>query len=119
MSTVEETFTISGLVSGPDGEPLEGIGIWAWQAQGETGESAETGADGTFLVRVPRGSFTLDVYADLGAGCTFVGWYDEAGGLATERGRAATVAPDDAGVEGIAIRLPGDPGRLPFIEWCS
>ena len=119
MSHVGETFTISGLVSGPDGEPLEGIGVWAWQAQGETGESAETGADGTFLVRVPRGSFTLDVYADLGAGCTFVGWYDGAGGLATERSRAATVALDDAGVEGIEIRLPDDPGRLPFIEWCS
>ena len=118
LSNLEDLFIISGLISGPDGEPLEGIGIWAWQDDNKNGAAA-TEADGTFLIRVPEGSFTLDVYTDFNAGCTFVGWYDGAGGLAAERSGAATVVLKYASVEGIEIRLPDYPDRLPFIEWCS
>ena len=118
-SLVEDRYRIEGVVLGPTGEPLEGIGIWAWQGKRENSGSGETEPDGTFYIVVPEGSFTLDIYTDFKAGCTFVGWYDGAGGLATERSRAATVVVDDASVEGIEIRLPDYPYRLPFIEWCS
>ena len=36
VSVLEETFIISGLVSGPDGKLLEGIVIWAWQGRRKT-----------------------------------------------------------------------------------
>ena len=114
-----ETYWISGTVLGPDGKPLEGTGIWAWQGKSENSGSGETEPDETFYIAVPEGSFTLDIYTDFEAGCTFVGWYDGAGRLATERSRTAAVVVDNASVEGIEISLPDYPDRLPFIEWCS
>ena len=117
---VPSEFSVSGSVLGPDGGPLGRIGIWVWQGERENSRFRITEPDGTFYVTVPRGSFTLDVYTDsLDTDCTFVGWYDGAGGLATERRLAATVVVVDADVEGIEIRLPDYPDQLPFIEWCS
>ena len=116
---LERPLTISGSVSGPDGEPLEEIGLWAWQGERSNSGVSNTRDDGTFSIVVPKGSFTIDVYTDFQMGCTFVGWYDGDGGLTTDRMLAARVVVDDANLEGITIRLPSPPGDLPFIEHCE
>ena len=112
-------YRIAGVVLGPDGQPLEGVGIWAWHAKRENSRFERTGPAGSFSVAVLEGSFTLLIYAVIEPDCSFVGWYDGVGGLATERSLAATVVVDNAGVEGIEINLPDYPDRLPFIEWCA
>ena len=116
---LERPFTIAGAVSGPDGKPLEGVGLWAWQGQRSNSGVSNTRGDGTFSIGVPKGSFTIDIYTDFQMGCTFVGWYDGDGGLTTDPVLAKRVVVDDASVEGIIIRLPSPPGDLPFIEHCE
>ena len=115
---LKQQLGIRGVVTGPDGEPLEGIGLWAWQGEATNSGYGQTGADGVFDIRVPSGSFTLDVYAVSGE-CSFVGWYDGTGGLTTTSSLAARVVVDVASVGGINIRLPAPPGDLPFIEHCA
>ena len=109
-------YSIQGVVFGPEGEPLKGIGLWAWQGEKENNAYGETDTDGTFDIRVPNGEFTLDMYA--GPGCSFVGWYDGAG-ITSSRSEAVRITVDGDGVEGIEIKLPGQPDQLPRIEWCS
>ena len=115
--TFESSVTIEGLVTGPDGQPLEGIGLWAWQGERDNSGFGRTGPGGAFVIGVPNGSFTLDVY--VGPGCSFVGWYDGAGGITTDRSRAFRVIVEGASADGIEIRLPAQPDELPRIEWCS
>ena len=110
---------IQGVVVGPSGKPLRGVGLWAWQGNKRNSAFGETGADGIFDITVPAGSFTLDVYADTEADCSFVGWYDGAGGLAITSELAARLVVDDASVEGIKIQLPVPRGDLAFIAWCA
>ena len=111
-------FRIQGRVVGPDDQPLEGIGLWAWQGQRENSESGRTGSIGAFVLWVPDGSFTLDIYADFDAGCTFVGWLDP-GGFTVSREEAVRVEVNGADVKGIVIKLPKQLDQLPFIEHCS
>ena len=115
--TRQQTTMIWGVVIGPSGEPLEGVGLWAWQRNNKDDSGfGRTRAEGTFAIGVPNGSFTLDVYA--GPGCSFVGWYD-GGGITTERSQAVRVSVHGASVGGIEIMLPAHPDDLPRIEWCS
>ena len=111
------SFRIRGVITGPDGKPLEGIGIWAWQGQVANSGYSRTGADGVFVIRVPDGSFTLDIWA--GEGCSWVGWHDGTGGLATIRSEAAMVHVTGVDVTGIEIRLPDHPANLPRVERCE
>ena len=119
LDTLGAEVSISGLVSGPDGKPLEGIGIWP---RGEPVSISldlfdSTDSQGVFVIDVPDGSFALRVYA--GPGCSLVGWYDGAGGITTERDQAFTVIVDGASVEGIEIRLPAKPDDLPRVGPCA
>ena len=111
-------FRIQGQVVGPDDQPLEGIGLWAWQGDVENSGAGTTRSDGTFILVVPDGSFTLDVYSDFGAGCTFVGWLGP-GGFTTSRESAIRVQVGGTDVNGIMIKLPKQLDQLPFIEHCS
>ena len=111
VSVLEETFIISGRLLGPDGEPLEGILIWAWQGERQNSGAAVTGADGVLDIRVPVGSFTLDIHAVSGE-CGAVAWYDGSGGITTERAQAFSVTIVDASLTGIEIRLPSHPDDL-------
>ena len=115
---IKRKLRIQGVVVGPDGEPLEGIGMWAWQGETYNSGYGETGADGVFDIRVPDGSFTLDVYAISGE-CSFLGWYDGSGSITTSRSLAVKIIVDGANIEGIEIRLPERPDQLTPIEWCS
>ncbi len=107
---------IAGVVLGPVGEPIEGIGLWAWQGEADNSGFDRTGPDGAFVISVPNGSFTLDVYA--GPGCSFVGWYD-GDSITASLSVAVMVTIDGESVGGIQIRLPDHPDELPRIEWCS
>lgn len=109
---------IRGVMVGPEGGKLQGIGLWAWQVttKNHSGGYGETDKDGAFAIQVPDGSFTLDVYA--GPGCSFVGWYDGAG-ITTEHDQAVMVSVSGADVGGIEIRLLSEPEDLPRIEWCA
>ena len=112
-----ETTNIRGVVTGPDGEPLEGIGLWAWQGKRDNSGYGRTGEDGKFDIRVLKGSYTLDLYT--GEECGFVGWYNGVGGMTTIRGEASKVEVKAVSVEGVEIRLPDRPEDLPLIEHCS
>ena len=56
---------IRGVMVGPEGGKLQGIGLWAWQVttKNHSGGQGETDQDGAFAIQVPDGLFTLDVYA--------------------------------------------------------
>ncbi len=94
---------VRGVAIGPDGEPLEGIGVRAWQWEGSNSKIGRTGPDGTFDIRVPDGAFVLAVYAD--PGCSFIGWYDGSG-ITTSHDQAASITVQGASVEGVEIQLP-------------
>ena len=111
-------FRIQGVVVGPSGTPLEGIGLWAWQGEVSTSGYGITTSDGTFVIAVLDGSFTLDVNLITGDDCTLVGWYGP-GGFTTLNDSAIRIQIDGANVEGITIRLPEQPDELPYHEWCS
>ena len=68
---------LTGIVLGPDGRPVEGIGLEA--VDGWFG----TGADGTFEFAVPEGwvgSSVLGIYAgEIVPGCDLVGYYGPGG----------------------------------------
>lgn len=117
-SRVHETGRIQGVVLGPRRTPLEGIGLWIWSGDESTSAYTTTQSDGTFNVRVPDGSFTLNVYADAHGGCTFVGWHGP-GGLTTSEESATRIEVNGTDVTGIEITLPAAPHELPFIAWCA
>lgn len=109
---------ILGRVLGPDGAGVEGVVLWAWSGNADTSGTGTTQRDGTFAIVVPDGSLTLDVHANTGEDCTFVGWYGP-DGFTTVPGSATRVAVDGADVSGIEIILPQQRDDLPFIEWCA
>ncbi len=116
-SILPTRYRIAGVVLGPAGEPLEGIGIWAWQGEADNSGFDRTGPGGEFDISVPDGSFTLDIYA-AGPGCSFVGWYD-GNSITASYDEAVRVTVDGESVGGIEIRLPAHPDDLPRVAWCS
>ena len=65
----DQRGTISGTLTGPDGNPVEGILIWAWNENEVESGSAETGSDGTFVMSVAEGTFQIHVYAARDGSC--------------------------------------------------
>ena len=117
-SGARDTNRIQGVLLGPDGSPLEGIGLWAWSGERSNSGYSTTQPDGTFTIAVPDGSFTLDIYANTGEDCTFVGWYGH-DGFTTVKESATRIEVDGTDITGIEITLPAEPDELPFIEWCA
>jgi len=106
----EAKSTICGVLIGPEGQPLAGIGIWAWSGDVDSSGYAETRYNGAFSISVPDGTFTLDVYAAADGSC--VGQYD---GESVTNDFSEAVRIDVAGqdIGGITIRLPALPQDLP------
>lgn len=107
---------IQGRVIGPDGKPLGGLGLWAWQGSRSNSGSGTTGPDGAFTIWVPTGSFTLDIYTGWSAADGCVGWFDGDRSITTSKTKAARVVVDGMSVEEIDIRLPKPPADLPRIR---
>ena len=104
---------IRGTLVGPGGEPLEGVGLWAWQNDANDSGFAVTGPDGTFVIWVPDGSFSLSVYAAPEGSCA--GWYNGEG-ITTSYSETVLVSVESEDVSGITIRLPALPENLPAVE---
>lgn len=107
---------IRGIVSGPSGEPLQGISVEAWGEYGEDTfgpwHALPTKADGSFGIEVPEGMFRLRLSLEFeGSGGCFLGYFGSDG----ERGRLFQVAPvvvAGGDVEGLAIALSGVPSEV-------
>ena len=105
-----------GIVLGPGGEPLGGVGLWLWD--GVLGSSSTFGgsaADGTFDLFHPGGTFLIWVYAWEGEGWRHIGWYEHDGFTTTDH-RATEIELDGADVTSIEIRLHRDPVEMPTVE---
>ncbi len=106
---------IEGVVTGSDGEPLEGITVRAHG--GSVRDSQPTTAAGTFALEVPAGSYFLELIAvSDGQDCS-LGWAGLEGKHSLRRltvtldsGRLILI--DGAGVEAIGVRLPEKPADL-------
>ena len=105
---------IQGAVTGPNGEPMEGVLIVATKASSELygGVAVKshdiTAEDGSFLIRMPDDHYLLFIGNDE---CNFVGAYGPGGFIRyTNEGTQVEVAGAD--VTDILITLPGDPNEL-------
>ena len=102
-----ETRKVTGIVLGPEGEPVEGI--WLAAVDGWLG----TGVDGTFEFSVPEdwaGSFLLSIHADEVPDCGQVGYFGSEG--FTTLSENASLEMSGIGGIGIEIRLPATPDEL-------
>ncbi len=111
---VDIPSAIRGTIVDPDGRPLEGVGLWAWQSDNtDNSRWGVTGSDGTFVIRVADGPYRLDVYAASGGTCA--GYYNGEG-ITTNYQEAAIVTVEGTDTEGITIRLPAPPQDLPSAQ---
>ena len=107
-------YSIQGTVTGPNGEPLENVLIYARDVQTENYGGApiddydHTETDGSFVIRVPDESYYLLIG---NKDCNYVGAYDSTG-FTRYTNEGTPVVVDGADVTGISIILPGDPNEL-------
>ena len=109
-------YEIQGIVSGPGGEPLEGISV---EARGEFGEDTfgpwtalPTNAEGQFAIAVPEGMFRLRLSLEFeGSGGCFLGYFGSDSARAPY-GDVALVVVTGGDVEGLDITLSGVPSEL-------
>ncbi len=107
---------IRGTVSGPGGEPLEGIAIRAF---GEFGGHSwgpwgglPTNTEGRFQIEVPEGTFVLHLsLVSAGSAECVLGYFGSDGRRTPLQGIARLVVADED-VEGLAITMAGVPSEL-------
>ena len=107
----QSTSTIRGIMTTPDGKPVEGVWLWV---VGAADLGVFTNSRGTFAIEVPDGSYGL--LLDLGD--RVVGWYDGQG-ITADPSEAAVLEVAGWDIEGIEIRLPAKPEDLPCVIGCS
>ena len=106
--------SIQGTVTGPNGEPLEDVLIYATDVETEEYGGVPisnydlTETDGSFHIRVPDESYYLFIGNN---DCNFVGAYDSTG-FTRFTSEGTPVVVEGADVTGIEIILPGDPNEL-------
>lgn len=104
---------LRGTVVNPDGRPVDGVGLWAWQsANTDNSLWGVTGPDGTFAIRVADGPYRLDVYAAPGRTCA--GYYNGEG-ITNNYQEAVIITVEGTDLESITIRLPATPQNLPTV----
>ena len=99
-------YRISGVVLGPDGDPREGVHLWADGGRGSQEIRDETGADGTFTLLAPPGWYKLDVTVFRREGAPRSGWYGGESGFTVRQQQITLVAVDDEDISGLVIHLP-------------
>lgn len=111
---VDIPSAIRGTIVDPDGRPVDGVGLWAWQSDNTSNSRwGVTGSDGTFVIRVADGPYRLDVYAAPGGTCA--GYYNGQG-ITTNYQEAVIFTVEGTDIEGITIRLPAPPQDLPAAQ---
>ncbi|MYB41562.1 MAG: carboxypeptidase regulatory-like domain-containing protein [Chloroflexi bacterium] len=103
---------VRGVVLGPDGEPVEGAGLWLrWHsATGAYIEFARTEADGTFRFAARDGSYRLTLMEYFDGDWVTYGQYGGPTGFST--GSITVIEVDEADVTDIVIRLPSPLSEL-------
>ena len=107
----QSTSTIRGIMTTPDGKPVEGVWLWV---VGAADLGVFTDSRGAFSIVVPEGSYGL--LLDLGD--RLVGWYDGQG-ITAEQSEAAVLEVAGWDIEDIEIRLPARTEDLPCVIGCS
>ena len=102
-------YHIEGVVVGPDGEGIEGIGVDAYPTGDFPGPADDTDADGVFRIFVLGGTFQLHLYSDTPDGRQWIGVYGGDDGFSPRSDQTDVVSVDGQDVIGITIRLPADP----------
>ena len=106
------TGWMEGIVLGPAGEPLQGVGVLANGRGGTyTNWLTETQSDGTFGLHAPDGPNRARIYVREDDTWRQVGWYGE-DGFAADRSTATVIEVGATDVTGIEIRLPANPEDL-------
>ena len=130
-SSCHSESSIRGVVVGPDGEPIEGIGVFVereipgyYHIGGDWSGWSDgfdvTSADGSFEIPLPDGPYTLSIYVPLDhdfVHCGLVG-YVTPQGLSKLRHTATQVEVEGADVIGIEIKVPEGVWDLPIIAGC-
>lgn len=106
-----DPYSIRGIVTGPDDQPLENIALEA--IRGDERFWARVQVDGTFEVIASSGIFQLQVEVpiqrpDGGTQFVIAGWYDGKGGVTYNTAESAEIVIYDDGVDGIDIMIPAD-----------
>ena len=107
----QSASTIRGIMTTPDGKPVEGVWLWV---VGAADLGVFTDSRGVFSIEVPDGSYGL--LLDLGD--RLVGWYDGQG-ITAKQSEAAVLEVAGWDIEDIEIRLPARPEDLPCVIGCS
>ena len=79
----------------------------------DTSGAAKTCHDGTFVILVPDGMFTLVIYAAADGSCA--GYYDGES-VTSNYSEAVKIVVDGEDVDGMTIRLPALPQDIPSGE---
>ena len=130
-SSCHSESSIRGVVVGPDGEPIEGIGVFVereipgyYHIGGDWSGWSDgfdvTSADGSFEIPQPDGPYILGIYVPLDhdfVHCGLVG-YVTPQGLSRLRHTATQVEVEGADVIGIEIKAPEGVRDLPIIAGC-
>lgn len=111
----EARHEIRGTVSGPGGEPLEGITVQAWgESEDDTfgpWSAVPTNVEGNFEIEVPAGTFRLRLSLEsAGSGACFLGYFGSDGRRATYW-EVTLVVVAGRDVEGLDITLSGVPSE--------
>jgi len=111
---VDIPSAIRGRIIDADGRPVSSVWLGAWQSDNtDYRRFVLTDADGTFVLRIPDGSYRLHVYAAPGDACA--GYYNGES-ITTNYREALIVTVEGTDIEGITIRLPASPQNLPAVQ---
>ena len=105
---------ISGVVLGPDGEPIQSplLFVNAIYTNGAGSESVSVQSDGGFTVRPPDSTYRLSVSMVCPGSSGDLGWYEEQSGFTADETEATVIVVTGEAVSGIVIRLPALPNEL-------
>ena len=111
------TGRVEGVVLGPDGEALQGIGL-TLLGPGSSWNTV-TSRVGTFGLRTLDGAYAIHLSVRIPGDYWIwrhVGWYGGATGFTTDRALATIIEVAGTDVTGLEIHLPALPADLPTIE---
>ena len=106
---------IHGVLLGPRGEPVEGVGVETRLVRSTAGWSSTTDSDGSFTAVVPDGSYRFEFYHSLGTSqvneCQ-LGFAGSDGAVLPGASQVEPLVISGADVTDFVVRLPGTVSQL-------